>query len=155
MGFEGESENRESWFGGFADALAGNRSPRGDKAAYRSGYIAGSVRRISQRTMMAVALAMVAVPGATLLTAAGSDPVFAAIERHRQAWEALNGAGDDQARWHETLLTAETELVDTRPTTSAGVAALRAYHQEARYRGRYYHEESWPNQYWQWRRGKG
>lgn len=157
MGFETENEDPKSWCGGFVDGLAGKRSPREDKTAYRSGYIAGSVQRISKRTMMAVALAIVAVPAASSLASPGSDPVLAAIERHRQAWEALNVAGDDHARWHEAVLAAEAELVDTRPTTSAGVEALRAYHQEARYRERSYprpYPEYWRDQYWRgW--GKG
>jgi hypothetical protein len=159
---EPESEGHTSWCGGFADGLAGNRSPKGDRTAYRSGYMAGSVQRVSKRTMMAVALAIVALPAASSLASPGADPVFAAIERHKLAWETLTAAGDDHARWDEAVLIAETELIDTRPTTPAGVAALRAYHQEARYRERLYQHspdeyrphEYWREQYWRgW--GKG
>jgi hypothetical protein len=156
-GLEIEWQDRPSWRRGFADGLAGKRSPRGARAAYRAGYIAGSAQRVSRRTMMAAALAMLAIPDTAALATPASDPIFAAIEKHRQAWEALNGAGVDQAQLHEAVLAAESDLVATRPSTSAGVAALRAYHHEARrrlYRYPYHEEYYYPRDYyWGW--GKG
>jgi hypothetical protein len=139
MGCETECQDSVSWQGGFADGVAG-RSPRRNKLAYCSGYNAGAARRISRRTMMAAALATLVVPGTAALASSESDPIFAAIEQHRQAWETLNGAPheDDQTRLHESILAAESELVDTRPTTTAGVVALRAYHREHRHRERMY-----------------
>ena len=89
---------------------------------------------------MAVALATLVAPMRDALATPESDPIFAAIERHRQAWETLKGAphDDDQIRLREAVLVAESEVVNTRPTTAAGVVALRTYHREHRYRERMY-----------------
>ena len=149
MGQEIEYQDRISWQAGFQDGLAGRRSPRGNKLAYRSGYLAGSTRRISGRTMMAVALATVAIPMTVAVVEASpeADPVFAAIEQHRQAWQALANAPDDeQGRLHEAVLAAEAQIVDTRPRTAAGVVALRGYHRELR--RRYYYAPPLPDPYW-------
>ena len=72
---------------------------------------------------MAVALATVVAPNRGALAAAEPDPIFAAIEHHRQAWETLKSAphDDDQMRLHEAVLIAESEVVNIRPTTTAGV----------------------------------
>jgi hypothetical protein len=128
------------WQAGYADGLTGRRSPNENQRAYRSGYIAGSARRISRRTMMAAALASLVAPGRGALAAPEPDPIFAAIEHHRQAWEALRSAphDDDQMRLREAVLVAESEVVNVRPTTTAGAVALRAYHREHRYRERMY-----------------
>ncbi len=138
---EHESEHRDpTWQTGFDDGLAGRQSSGETELAYRSGYVAGSARRISRRTMMAVALATLAVPTTTALAGREPDPIFAAIDGHRRAWEALSGASDDQdhARLREAVLSAESEVVNTRPTTPAGVVALRTYHRELRERERAY-----------------
>jgi hypothetical protein len=150
------SEKRQDptpWQAGFADGLTGRRSPNEDQRAYRSGYIAGSARRISRRTMMAAALATLVAP-TSALASPEPDPIFAAIERHRQAWDALESAphDDDQARLHVAVLDAESEVVNIRPTTTAGVVALRTYHREHRYRERMY-PAPYPSQNWNW--GKG
>src|ERR1700758_2979434 len=107
------------WQAGFADGLTGRRSPSENERAYRSGHIAGSARRISRRTMMAAALAILAAPTSGALATPESDPIFAAIEHHRQAWETFKSAphDDDQMRLHEAVVTAESELVNIRPTT--------------------------------------
>ena len=140
MGSETEYQDPMPWQAGFADGLTGRRSPSEDQRAYRSGYIAGSARRISRRTMMAAALATLVAPRTGALATPEPDPIFAAIEHHRQAWEALNSAPQDadQMRLHVAVLEAESEVVNIRPTTTAGAVALRAYHREHRYRERTY-----------------
>src|SRR6202046_757061 len=95
MGSKTERKDPMPWQAGFADGLTGRRSPSEDQRAYRSGYIAGSARRISRRTMMAAALAAVVAPSTGALASPEPDPIFAAIEHHRQAWEALNSAPQD------------------------------------------------------------
>jgi hypothetical protein len=154
MGSETERQDPTPWQAGFADGLTGRRSPSENQRAYRSGYIAGSARRISRRTMMAVALATLVAPNRDALAALEPDPIFAAIERHRQAWETLKSAphDDDQMRLHEAVLIAESEVVNIRPTTTAGVVALRTYHREHRYRERTY-PTPYPGGYSNW--GKG
>jgi hypothetical protein len=153
MGSETERQDPTPWQAGFADGLTGRRSSSEDQRAYRSGYIAGSARRISRRTMMAAALATLVAP-ASALAAPEPDPIFAAIERHRQVWDALKSAphDDDQARLHVAVLDAESEVVNIRPTTTAGAVALRAYHREHRYRERMY-PAPYPSENWNW--GKG
>jgi hypothetical protein len=154
MGSETERQDPTPWQAGFADGLTGRRSPSENQRAYRSGYIAGSARRISRRTMMAAALATLVAPSKGALATAESDPIFAAIERHRQAWETFRNAShdDDQMRLHEAVLVAESEVVNIRPTTAAGVLALRTYHREQRYRERTY-PTPYPGENWNW--GKG
>lgn len=154
MGSETERQDLMPWQAGFADGLTGRRSPSEDQRAYRSGYIAGSARRISRRTMMAAALATLVAPTTGALATPEPDPIFAAIEHHRQAWEALKSAphDDDQARLHEAVLDAESGVVNIRPTTTAGAVALRAYHREHRYRERMY-PTPYPGEHWNW--GKG
>jgi hypothetical protein len=154
MGSETERKDPMPWQAGFADGLTGRRSPSEDQSAYRSGYIAGSARRISRRTMMAAALAIVVAPSRAALATPEPDPIFAAIEHHRQAWEALKSAShdDDQMRLHVAVLEAESAVVNTRPTTTAGAVALRAYHREHRYRERTY-PAPYPGEYWS--SGKG
>jgi hypothetical protein len=153
MGSETKRQDPMPWQVGFADGLTGRRSPSEDQRAYRSGYIAGSARRISRRTMMAAALATLVAPRGALATPE-PDPIFAAIEHHWQAWEALKSAphDDDQTRLHVAVLEAESEVVNIRPTTTAGVVALRTYHREHRHRERMYPTPS-PGEYWNW--GKG
>src|SRR6201986_754396 len=113
MASETERQALTPWQAGFPDGLAGRRSPGESQPAYRSGYIAGSARRISRRTMMAAALATFVAPGTALATAE-TDPIFSAIERHRQAWETLNSAPPDadQMRLHEAVLGAEADVVN-------------------------------------------
>ena len=154
MGSETECKDPTPWQAGFADGLTGRRSPSENQREYRSGYIAGSARRISRRTMMAAALAILVAPSRGALATPESDPIFAAIEHHRQAWEALEIAhhDDDQMRLHVAVLAAESEVVNIRPTTTAGVVALRAYHREHRYRERTYPTPP-PGEYSNW--GKG
>ena len=153
MGSETECQDPMPWQAGFADGLTGRRSPNENQRAYRSGYIAGSARRITRRTMMAAALATLVAPRGALATP-DPDPIFAAIEHHRQAWEIFKSAppDDDQMRLHEAVLVAESEVVNIRPTTTAGAVALRAYHREHRYRERMY-PTPFPGEYWNW--GKG
>jgi hypothetical protein len=141
MGSETECQDQMPWQAGFADGLSGRRSrSENQRVAYRSGYIAGSARRISRRTMMAAALATLVPARRGALATPESDPIFAAIEQHRQAWETFKSAlhDADQMRLHEAVLVAESELVNIRPTTAAGIVALRAYHREHRYRQRMY-----------------
>ena len=154
MGSETERQDPTPWQAGFADGLAGRRSPSENLGAYRSGYIAGSARRISRRTMMAAALAILVAPSSGALATPESDPIFDAIERHRQAWEALKSAptDDDLMRLREAVLVTESEVVNIRPKTTAGVVALRAYHREHRYRERTY-PSPYPGENWNW--GKG
>ena len=154
MRSETECQDPMAWQAGFADGLTGGRSPSENQRAYHSGYIAGSARRISRRTMMAAALATLVVPGKDALAAPESDPIFAAIGHHRQAWETLRKAAhdNDPMRLREALLVAESELVNIRPTTTAGVVALRTYHREHRNRERMYPTPV-PSQYGYW--GKG
>ena len=154
MGSGTKYQDPTPWRAGFADGLTGKRSPGESERAYRSGYIAGSARRISRRTMMAAALATLVAPSSGALAAPEPDPIFAAIERHRQAWETLESAphDDDQVRLHEAVLDAESEVVNIRPTTTAGAVALRTYHREHRYRERMY-PTPYPSEYWNW--GKG
>jgi hypothetical protein len=99
--------------------------------------------------MMAAALATLVAPSRGALATPEPDPIFAAIEHHRQAWETLKNAphDDDQMRLQEAVLDAESEVVNVRPTTTAGAVALRAYHREHRYRERTYPAPS-PSEYW-------
>ena len=154
MGSETEYQDPMPWQAGFADGLTGRRSPSENQRAYCSGYIAGSARRISRRTMMAAALATLVAPRTGALATPEPDPIFAAIEHHRQAWEMLSSAShdDDQMRLREAVLVAESEVVNIRPTTTAGAVALRAYHREHRYRERMY-PTPFPGEYGYW--GKG
>ena len=154
MGSETERKDPMPWQAGFADGLTGRRSPSEDQRAYRSGYIAGSARRISRRTMMAAALATVVASSRGALASPEPDPIFAAIEHHRHAWEALESAphDDDQMRLHVAVLEAESAVVNIRPTTTAGAVALRAYHREHRHRERMY-PTPYPSENWNW--GKG
>ena len=103
---------------------------------------------------MAAALATVVASSRGALASPEPDPIFAAIEHHQQAWEALNSAShdDDQMRLHVAVLDAESEVVNIRPTTTAGAVALRAYHREHRYRERMY-PAPYPSEYSNW--GKG
>jgi hypothetical protein len=154
MGSETECQDPTPWQAGFADGLAGRRSLNENQRAYCSGHIAGSARRISRRTMMAAALATLVAPTSGVLATPEPDPIFAAIEHHRQAWETLKSASqdDDQIRLHEAVLDAESEVVNIRPTTTAGAVALRTYHREHRYRERTYPTPA-PVEYGNW--GKG
>jgi len=154
MGSETECQDRMPWQAGFADGLTGRRSPSENQRAYRSGYIAGSARRISRRTMVAAALASLVAPRRGAFATPEPDPIFAAIEHHRQAWETLKSAphDDDQMHLHEAVLVAESEVVNIRPTTTAGAVALRAYHREHRHRERMY-PAPFPGEYQYW--GKG
>jgi hypothetical protein len=154
MGSETERQDPTPWQAGFTDGLTGRRSPNETQPAYRSGYIAGSARRISRRTMMAVALATLVAPSRGALATPAPDPIFDAIEHHRQAWETLRSAPHDvdQMRLHEAVLRAESEVVNIRPTTAAGAVALRTYHREHRYRERMY-PTPYPPENWNW--GKG
>src|ERR1700677_714780 len=131
MGSETERKHPMPWQAGFADGLSRRQSPSEDQRAYRSGYIAGSARRISRRTMMAAALATV-VASRGALASPEPDAIFAAIEHHRQAWEALNSAphDDDQMRLHVAVLEAESAVVNIRPTTTAGGGVRRACHRK-------------------------
>lgn len=85
------------------------------------------------------------------------DPIFAAIERHRRAWDDLNVIsdlteaaenGDKNAelkadQLHEAVNNATDRLLDVVPTTIAGVSALLDYAAEyARVNG-----NSWPRRY--------
>ena len=153
MGSGTKYQDPMPWQAGFADSLTGRRSSGESERAYRSGYIAGSARRISRRTMMAAALATV-VASRGALASPEPDPIFAAIEHHRQAWEALNSAShdDDQMRLHVAVLEAESAVVNIRPTTANGAVALRAYHREHRHRERLY-PAPYPAENWNW--GKG
>ncbi len=103
---------------------------------------------------MAAALATLVAPGGGALATPEPDPIFAAIEHHRQAWETLRNAPHDadQMRLHEAVLDAESEVVNVRPTTTAGALALRSYHREHRYRERMY-PTPYPTENWNW--GKG
>ena len=154
MGNETERKNPMPWQAGFADGLTGRRSASENQRTYRSGYIAGSARRISRRTMMAAALATLVAPTTGALATPEPDPIFVAIEHHRQAWETLRRAprDGDLMRLREAVLVAESEVVNIRPTTTAGVVALRAYHREHRYRERMY-PPPYPDAYQSW--GKG
>jgi hypothetical protein len=154
MESENASNDPMSWQAGFADGVAGRRSPGGNRLAYRSGYIAGSARRISRRTMMAAALATLVVPRAGDMTSAEFDPIFTLIDQHRQAWETLKRTPhDDDLGLHEAVLASEFAVVNTRPTTTAGIVALRNYHREHRYYERFY-PIPYPGEYWYYR-GKG
>jgi hypothetical protein len=154
MGSENASDDPVSWQAGFTDGLAGRRSPRGNRLAYRSGYIAGSARRISRRTMMAAALATLVVPQAGDVTSSEFDPIFTLIDQHRQAWEALKRTPhDDDPGLHEAVLASEFAVVSTRPKTTAGIVALRNYHREHRYYERFY-PIPYPREYWYYG-GKG
>jgi hypothetical protein len=54
---------------------------------------------------------------------AGDDPIYAAIERHRAAWNAAEAAMDDMTR-HEVERTAAEALAATVPASRAGIRAL-------------------------------
>jgi hypothetical protein len=103
--------------------------------------------------MMAAALATLVVPTASDVASPNSDPIFTLIDQHRQAWEILKRAPhDDDQGLHDAVLASEFEVVNTRPTTTAGIVALRNYHREHRYHERLY-PYPFPGEYGYW--GKG
>ena len=57
---------------------------------------------------------------------AGDDPIHAAIERHRAAWNAAEAAMNDVSR-HEVERTAAEAVAATVPASRAGVEALVGY----------------------------
>jgi hypothetical protein len=64
---------------------------------------------------------------ASLTPAAGAvDPIFAAISRHRAAWNAAEAAMDDVSRHHVERAAAEA-LAATVPASRAGIRALLGY----------------------------
>jgi hypothetical protein len=64
---------------------------------------------------------------ASLTPAAGAvDPIYAAIERHRAAWNAAEAAMNDVSRHHAERTAAEA-LAATVPASRAGVVALVGY----------------------------
>jgi hypothetical protein len=64
---------------------------------------------------------------ASLTPAAGAvDPIYAAIERHRAAWNAAEAAMNDVSRHHVERTAAEA-LAATVPASRAGVVALVGY----------------------------
>jgi hypothetical protein len=80
--------------------------------------------------------------------------VFPLIDQHRRAWETLKRAPHDADQGlHEAVLASEFAVINTRPTTTAGIVALRNYHREYRYHERMY-PTPWPGEYWYYR-GKG
>jgi hypothetical protein len=64
--------------------------------------------------------------GLIINTAGAVDPIFAAIERHRAAWNAAEAAMDDVSRHHVERAAAEA-LAATVPRSKAGVEALVGY----------------------------
>ena len=63
----------------------------------------------------------------TLTPATGAvDPIFAAISRHRAAWNAAEAAMDDVSRHHVERTAAEA-LAATVPASRAGIRALLGY----------------------------
>src|SRR5689334_859441 len=118
-----------SWRAGFRDGMGGRRIPTGDKVAYHSGYLAGLAQRTTQKTMMAVALATVALP-ATAGSPQRVDATLAAINEHREAWTALSEPSTGCESRHEAFMAAEAKLIESRPVTPAGLMALRNYEQE-------------------------
>ena len=59
-------------------------------------------------------------------TAGAVDPIFAAISRHRAAWNAAEAAMNDVSRHHVERAAAEA-LAATVPASRAGVEALVGY----------------------------
>jgi hypothetical protein len=67
----------------------------------------------------------------TSSTTQGDDPIFAAIQAHREAFLNWgNGSDDDLARLGDIEKEALYALVDETPTTLAGVVALSRYSAE-------------------------
>jgi len=98
--------------------------------------------------MMAAALATLVVPRAGDVVSSEFDPIFTLIDQHRHAWETLKRASHDADQGlHEAVLGSEFAVVNTRPTTTAGIVALRNYHREHRYYERMY-PTPWPGEYW-------
>jgi hypothetical protein len=109
----------------------------------------------NKQTRRAILAGAAALPALTLpavaFTAAAPDPIFAAIEYHRaarDAWWGLNDKAPDEVS--DDLLSirgdaeqdALTDLLETRPTTVAGViAVLRHVDQHLR---QYEEEETQP-----------
>jgi hypothetical protein len=105
--------------------------------------------KLSRRTLVtsAAALPALAVPAAVSASVSSDDPIFAAIERHRQAitpWEAAveieSNMFDSDPGYAEAeevaaekscdLHEASVDLIRIYPTTAAGVAALLKYYAE-------------------------
>jgi hypothetical protein len=63
---------------------------------------------------------------ASLTPAGAADPIFAAIERHRAAWNAAEAAMNDVSR-HQVERTAAEAVAATVPASRAGVVALVGY----------------------------
>lgn len=98
--------------------------------------------------MLKIPVGAVAVAAPSIVVAADqveTDPIFAAIERHRLAWADLNArvsalteaseAGDAEAgaeidRLHNANSDAALELINVIPTTRPGLLALLRYHQD-------------------------
>jgi hypothetical protein len=79
----------------------------------------------------AAALPALAIIPAMAVDAAGVDPIFAAIERHRQIEAAFAASGKASGNCSDELGEAEYKayvgLVTMTPTTLAGCAALLRY----------------------------
>jgi hypothetical protein len=125
--------------------------------------------KLSRRTLITRATALpafavpaVAVVPATAAVRAETDPIFAAIERHRQSivpWKAAveieSELRHDDPRYADAgrvtqetacdLHVASEELVRIYPTTIDGVAALLKYYAESAAIG---DRDYWPHRFW-------
>src|ERR1700731_2109185 len=108
------------------------------------------MKTATRRAVLAGAAGVACILAPAAVLAAPDDPIFAAIELHRQvlaACEHENGVADQQAPppgydpWnapftpaqedaHDRLAEAELALACMRPTTLTGIAAIMAYVRE-------------------------
>lgn len=98
---------------------------------------------ITRRSLIAGAAVIASTPALAAVPAIPSqfDPIFAAIEAHRAAWEELEGKlpaldklqDDDESakqeleRLHDAIDNAEDGLIDVIPTSIAGIVAVLEY----------------------------
>jgi hypothetical protein len=98
-------------------------------------------KKMHRRAALSVlAATAIAAPNITAASASTQDdPILAAIENHRAAWARSEAAlqdyhadpSENASAYHDqcsaAIDTAEAALIDARPTTVAGAAALATY----------------------------
>ena len=90
---------------------------------------------MTQKTTRRAVLAVLAasLTGPVVVEATPTDPIFAAIEKHRKAFTAMKAANgsplsdEDTQQYYDAENDAIDEFARTVPTTQAGLAAMLIY----------------------------
>jgi hypothetical protein len=84
-------------------------------------------------TLAGIATAPALDAPALALSGTGPDPIFAAIEQHRVAfadWGRLPEESEAEAAAINRTLDLETALIETQPSTMAGILAIMQYRRD-------------------------